>query len=63
MASDGALQVLIWDSSLRLISYVAWGRDQNNFQNSVTHLGLKATVFIDVSLPFLRDSRKSIQTT
>lgn len=63
MASDGALQVLIWDSSLRLISYVAWGRDQNNFQSSETHLDLKATVCIAVSLQVFRGSRKSIQTT
>lgn len=29
----------------------------------MTHLGLKATVFIDASLHFLRDSRKSFQST
>lgn len=58
VASDSVVQVLIWGSWLRLTSYVDWGRDQE-----VTYLGLKTTVFIDISLQFLRHSRKSIQST
>lgn len=54
-------------SHLRLLTQINFicrlGQRSRKLPKPVTYLGLKATVFIDISLQFLRHSRKSSQST